>query len=495
MAHLDAAQRRKLPASQFALPKQRKLPIENLGHVQAAFGRASMMHNRGELDEAQYKKVRRRIQRRKDELQGKRKPARRAAPAAKKTHAKRRVRRVASNPTPQTKIVKVIGANPMPARTNPGRKKKASTMRKRRSTKRRVSAAQRRAAIKNLRKARAAKRGGKRGGKRRARRNPESRAKRSRAAKLGHRRQRRAAPKRRTRTRRTRRTRARRNPYRLGSPGARRFAKEHRRSSRTGRYTKYGRKYGYARKPGTPTHMHHGPSAVFKVRSNPTGMVGTVVGGIIFGGIGFAIAEVADRLWATRAGQTNSAGQTITDKTAATGQAAADLIAQFSWARTGVSAGIGFLGVAGGMALRAGSWGRLGLVGAGLGAAVKAGADLLMKKAIPALLGSSSPTGSRLFPGEVAVFQAQANNQLPSVVLSSMSGVGSCGENCGCAKCTQIRDLTQQVMALRGGNPAPAATPSVPNASRPVTGESVTGRLLSMKPVAAPMRNGITAIR
>ena len=490
MSKLDAAQRRKLPASQFALPKQRKLPIENLGHVQAAFGRASMMHNRGELDEAQYKKVRRRIQRRKDELQGNRKPVRRAAPAAKKTHAKRRVRRVASNPTPQTKIVKVIGANPMPARTNPGRKKKASTMRKRRSTKRRVSAAQRRAAIKNLRKARAAKR---RGGKRRARRNPESRAKRSRAAKLGHRRQRRAAPKR--RTRRTRRTRARRNPYRLGSPGARRFAKQHRRSSRTGKYTKYGTKYGYARRPGTPTHMHHG-SAVFKVRSNPTGMVGTVVGGIIFGGIGFGIAEVVDRLWATRANQKNSAGQPVTGDKAATGQAAADLIAQFSWARTGVSAGIGFLGVAGGMALRAGSWGRLGLVGAGLGAAVKAGADLLMKKAIPALLGSSSPTGSRLFPGEVAVYQAQANNQLPSVVLNSMSGVGSCGENCGCAKCTQIRDLTQQVKALRGGSPLQAAE-NPPAVSHPVnTGESTTGRLLSMKPVAAPMRtNGIAAMR
>lgn len=508
MSRLTAEQRRKLPRRDFALPKQKALPINDLKHVQAAYGRASMMHNRGELDDVQYKRTRARITRRKEELQGKRKPrtSKRSAPLAK-THGKRRVRRVASNPTPKTKIVKVIGANPTPARKNPAKKtrknpakKKATTMRKR-SHKRRTTAKQRAAARRNIKKAQRARRRGTSARRnpsrrrrttsrrrrarrnpttvRRVRANPESRAKRSRAAKKGW--------------ARRRRSRARRNPYRVGSPGARRFAKKHARRARDGRYTSRGR-YGYARRPGAPTHVHgYRNAAVFRVRANPTGMVGTVIGGIVFGGVGFGIAEVVDRLLATRANQKNAQGQQITGDTAATGQVAADLIAQFSWTRTGVSAGIAFLGVAVGMWLRPGSWGRLGLVGAGLGAAVKTGSDLIMKKALPMALGDKA-SGSRLFPGEVAVYKAQQNNQLPSVVLSSMAGVGSsgCGENCGCARCTKVRELGAQIAEIQAANkgsiPTPPATRVAPAAPMNQL-ESPTARMMRMTNLSTATRS------
>ena len=39
MAHLSAEDRDKLPAREFAFPKQRKEPIEDAGHVRAAVAR------------------------------------------------------------------------------------------------------------------------------------------------------------------------------------------------------------------------------------------------------------------------------------------------------------------------------------------------------------------------------------------------------------------------------------------------------------------------
>lgn len=41
MGKLTAAERKKLPASAFAMPKQRKFPIEDAAHAKDALGRAS----------------------------------------------------------------------------------------------------------------------------------------------------------------------------------------------------------------------------------------------------------------------------------------------------------------------------------------------------------------------------------------------------------------------------------------------------------------------
>jgi len=57
MARLTAAQRRRLPARVFGLPKQRKYPINDRGHAIAAKGRATEGLRRGWINTAEYKKI------------------------------------------------------------------------------------------------------------------------------------------------------------------------------------------------------------------------------------------------------------------------------------------------------------------------------------------------------------------------------------------------------------------------------------------------------
>lgn len=58
---LTTTQRNDLPASAFALPETRQLPIENASHVIPAASRLVMMWNRGELSKTQYGEAHRRI--------------------------------------------------------------------------------------------------------------------------------------------------------------------------------------------------------------------------------------------------------------------------------------------------------------------------------------------------------------------------------------------------------------------------------------------------
>jgi hypothetical protein len=52
MSKLTAAVRNKLPKREFALPAERKYPIENKSHARNAKARASEMANRGTISKA-----------------------------------------------------------------------------------------------------------------------------------------------------------------------------------------------------------------------------------------------------------------------------------------------------------------------------------------------------------------------------------------------------------------------------------------------------------
>jgi len=56
MAKLDAAKRKKLPASDFAGP-DRSYPVEDRRHAANAKSRAKQMLNRGRLSQEQYDKI------------------------------------------------------------------------------------------------------------------------------------------------------------------------------------------------------------------------------------------------------------------------------------------------------------------------------------------------------------------------------------------------------------------------------------------------------
>jgi hypothetical protein len=62
--HLTSAQRKKLPARDFALPSKRALPIQNRAHVRAAAARLSMMKHEGHITQAEYDQAHARIVRR-----------------------------------------------------------------------------------------------------------------------------------------------------------------------------------------------------------------------------------------------------------------------------------------------------------------------------------------------------------------------------------------------------------------------------------------------
>ncbi len=57
MARLTTKQRNALPASEFALPSQRKYPIEDAAHRANAKSRASQMANKGKISKATKSKI------------------------------------------------------------------------------------------------------------------------------------------------------------------------------------------------------------------------------------------------------------------------------------------------------------------------------------------------------------------------------------------------------------------------------------------------------
>lgn len=56
MATLTAAQRRRIPTSKFAGPN-RSYPVEDRGHAANAKARAKQQLNRGNLSQAQYRRI------------------------------------------------------------------------------------------------------------------------------------------------------------------------------------------------------------------------------------------------------------------------------------------------------------------------------------------------------------------------------------------------------------------------------------------------------
>jgi hypothetical protein len=57
MAKLDAADRKKLPAKEFAEPKDRKYPVEDKPHAADAKGRAKQQLKKGAISEKEYAKI------------------------------------------------------------------------------------------------------------------------------------------------------------------------------------------------------------------------------------------------------------------------------------------------------------------------------------------------------------------------------------------------------------------------------------------------------
>lgn len=57
MAKLTTAARNKLPKKEFALPGERKYPIENKAHAKNAKARASQMVKKGKLSESAKEKI------------------------------------------------------------------------------------------------------------------------------------------------------------------------------------------------------------------------------------------------------------------------------------------------------------------------------------------------------------------------------------------------------------------------------------------------------
>lgn len=54
---LDAAERERIPVSEFGLPGERKLPMPDKSHAADAKGRAKQMLNRGTISAAAYDKA------------------------------------------------------------------------------------------------------------------------------------------------------------------------------------------------------------------------------------------------------------------------------------------------------------------------------------------------------------------------------------------------------------------------------------------------------
>lgn len=57
MAKLTAKARNKLPSSDFALPKERKYPVQDKAHAANAKSRATQMANKGVISKSTEKKI------------------------------------------------------------------------------------------------------------------------------------------------------------------------------------------------------------------------------------------------------------------------------------------------------------------------------------------------------------------------------------------------------------------------------------------------------
>lgn len=57
MGKLSSAERKNLPSSEFALPAERKYPIEDASHAANAKSRARQMLNKGTISQAEYDKI------------------------------------------------------------------------------------------------------------------------------------------------------------------------------------------------------------------------------------------------------------------------------------------------------------------------------------------------------------------------------------------------------------------------------------------------------
>ena len=58
MAKLNASERKSIPSSKFALPAERKYPIEDKAHAANAKARATQMVERGKLSESAASRIR-----------------------------------------------------------------------------------------------------------------------------------------------------------------------------------------------------------------------------------------------------------------------------------------------------------------------------------------------------------------------------------------------------------------------------------------------------
>jgi hypothetical protein len=63
MAKLDAAERKRIPSSEFGLPGSRKYPMEDKNHAKAAKSRASKEEHAGKLSKASEEKIDRKADR------------------------------------------------------------------------------------------------------------------------------------------------------------------------------------------------------------------------------------------------------------------------------------------------------------------------------------------------------------------------------------------------------------------------------------------------
>jgi hypothetical protein len=57
MAKITSAERKSLPASKFAMPKERKYPVDTRGRAANAKSRASEMEHRGKLSKSEESKI------------------------------------------------------------------------------------------------------------------------------------------------------------------------------------------------------------------------------------------------------------------------------------------------------------------------------------------------------------------------------------------------------------------------------------------------------
>ena len=273
-------------------------------------------------------------------------------------------------------------------------------------------------------------------------RSHESKSARSRASKLGWRRRKAGSS-------------ARRNPW----PGE---SKRHAAAARKGHETRRARANRRQRKEYRQRHhktrgMRIGRNETLIIRSNPMGMLGTVAGSVVMGGIGYTIADVVDRYIATRAPK---ATDTNPNPKPLKGVDAMNAIQHLNWGRIAIEGAIAVAGVAGGLYLKKGMF-RTAAIAFGLGAGVKTGADILSKALVPALFGgkrdattglldlSADTTGNRLFPDLLNASSAADNAALNNKdVYGGLRGAPQdrSGQAAGCGGAGCQRDGTSTCM-------------------------------------------------